>query len=154
MYSLDAKGNYLNPIAFYKSEMEEQLEQEQAIINEMYTALEDNQFAVFIQPKYNLNSNRPSGGEALIRWNHPVKGMLSPDKFIPIFEKMDLLQSSTTSSGSKYVSCCTHGLIKESIQHLYLLMYQEQIYIIQILCKSLMIWSRNMKYRTTYSRLK
>ncbi|NLA69940.1 MAG: EAL domain-containing protein [Clostridiales bacterium] len=85
--SREYKGNYLNPIAFYKSEMEEQLEQEQAIINEMYTALEDNQFAVFIQPKYNLNSNRPSGGEALIRWNHPVKGMLSPDKFIPIFEK-------------------------------------------------------------------
>lgn len=81
------KGQYLNNYAFYTDDIGVALEEEQQIINEMAHALETEQFAVYFQPKYNVKSRQPVGAEALVRWEHPEKGMISPGKFIPIFEK-------------------------------------------------------------------
>lgn len=81
------KGQYLNNYAFYTDDIGRALEEEQQIINEMVNALESEQFSVYFQPKYNVKSRQPVGAEALVRWEHPEMGIISPGKFIPIFEK-------------------------------------------------------------------
>lgn len=81
------KGQYLNNFAYYSDDIGLALEEEQQIVNEMANALENEQFSVYFQPKYNVKSRQPVGAEALVRWEHPEMGMISPGKFIPIFEK-------------------------------------------------------------------
>jgi diguanylate cyclase (GGDEF)-like protein len=71
----------------YQPSMGESLVREQGIVNEMETALSNGQFIIYLQPKYNLQTNTPYGAEALVRWNHPTKGLISPGLFIPVFEK-------------------------------------------------------------------
>ena len=53
----------------------------------MESALSQNQFLVYLQPKYRIKDEVLVGAEALVRWNHPVWGFLSPAEFIPLFEK-------------------------------------------------------------------
>lgn len=64
-----------------------QMVQEKEIDNAMEKALIDEEFEIYLQPKINVNTNKVAGAEALIRWNSPTMGFLSPDKFIPYFEK-------------------------------------------------------------------
>ena len=59
---------------------------EQEIESEMYRALEEKQFMVYLQPKINLSDGKLKGAEALVRWQHPEKGLITPDRFIPVFE--------------------------------------------------------------------
>lgn len=82
-----AKGRYENDIAYYDDSIREKLLLEQQIGDDMVRALREEQFDVYFQPKYDLESGKMVGAEALARWNHPVKGLLSPGDFIPIFEK-------------------------------------------------------------------
>ncbi len=76
-------GKYINYCAFYNEEIRSQLIYE----SDMEYALENNEFVVYIQPKYDIKNSRLTGGEALVRWNHHEKGFLTPDKFVPLFEK-------------------------------------------------------------------
>lgn len=87
----EVKGNYINNYMYYSKEMGEKLEKEQEIVNEMGNALRNQQFVVYFQPKYDVGSNLPTGAEALVRWKHPTKGMISPGEFIPIFERNDFI---------------------------------------------------------------
>ncbi|QSX06414.1 EAL domain-containing protein [Sedimentibacter sp. zth1] len=81
------KGNYKKIYAFYQENLRNELIEEQEIVNEMYKALKNEQFNVYYQPKCNLITGEVIGAEALVRWNHPKKGILTPNKFIKIFEK-------------------------------------------------------------------
>ena len=81
------KGNYSNNLSFYDDEIGKRLIAEQQIINEMNHALETEQFCIYVQPKYDPRTNLPAGAEALVRWIHPDKGMISPGVFIPVFEQ-------------------------------------------------------------------
>lgn len=83
-----SRGEY---IRFYSEDERKRLIREQEIVNDMEKALEGRQFSVYIQPKYNIIENRIVGGEALVRWFHPQKGMVSPGDFIPVFEKNGLI---------------------------------------------------------------
>lgn len=83
----DCKGRYFACVGFYKPEMSEKVLQNQWIVNEMQHALDAGQFEVFLQPKYNLRTELPYGAEALVRWRHPEKGLLSPGVFIPVLEQ-------------------------------------------------------------------
>ncbi|MFK7760392.1 MAG: putative bifunctional diguanylate cyclase/phosphodiesterase [Phycisphaerales bacterium] len=56
-------------------------------------AVEDNQFSLFYQPIMDLEFGNPIGAEALIRWNHPERGMISPADFIPIAEETNQIYS-------------------------------------------------------------
>lgn len=58
---------------------------------ELWYALQRQQFRLFYQPRICLHSHRIIGAEALIRWEHPERGMISPDEFIPISEKSGLI---------------------------------------------------------------
>ena len=53
----------------------------------METALATGQFEVYLQPKYRIRDTALAGAEALIRWNHPKLGIMSPGQFIPLFEQ-------------------------------------------------------------------
>jgi EAL domain-containing protein (putative c-di-GMP-specific phosphodiesterase class I) len=57
------------------------------IENELKIALEDNQFETFFQPRISVIDNSQKGFEALIRWRHPERGLVSPGEFIPIAEE-------------------------------------------------------------------
>ncbi len=61
------------------------------LINDMYKAVEDQQFILFYQPKFTACSRAVCGVEALIRWKHPTLGMLTPNMFIPGAEKTGLI---------------------------------------------------------------
>lgn len=80
-------GQYGKHFMFFDDEMHNKLVREQAITDVMETALEEDQFEVYLQPQYNIKKNCLSGAEALIRWNHPEWGFQSPGVFIPLFEK-------------------------------------------------------------------
>lgn len=82
-----SKKNYICTYAYYEAQMMEDLTKESEIAREMLPALESGQFIVYYQPKYETKTNFPNGAEALVRWKHPTKGMISPGDFIPVFEK-------------------------------------------------------------------
>lgn len=81
------KGNYMKSYAVYDEILRETMLREQVIVNEMDAALEKGQFSIYMQPKYDLNTEQLIGAESLVRWLHPTKGMISPGIFIEIFEK-------------------------------------------------------------------
>ena len=63
------------------------------LVEEFPKALADKQFQVYFQPKYDIRGDKPvlSSAEALVRWSHPTLGMISPGKFIPLFEEDGLI---------------------------------------------------------------
>ncbi len=81
------KGNYMNRYAYYDDGMRELMLQDQMIVRDMEAALRENQFRIFLQPVYNVKTDSVESAEALIRWFHPINGMVSPGKFIPVFER-------------------------------------------------------------------
>ena len=78
---------YTEYIHFYDHKEHKQLMLEQELEKEMEKALAERQFYIVIQPKYDPNTESIVGGETLVRWQHPIKGFMSPGDFIPIFEK-------------------------------------------------------------------
>ena len=74
-------------IRYYSDAERTKILKEQEIENEMEQAMDERQFCVFVQPKYDLSREQIVGGEALVRWKHPKKGMIPPFEFIGVFEK-------------------------------------------------------------------
>lgn len=87
----NCKGKFVQSVAYYDESMIENMRQEQFIINEVNKALEEEQFEVYLQPKINLVTDRSYGAEALVRWIHPQRGMISPGEFIPIYERNGII---------------------------------------------------------------
>ena len=81
------KGQYNQFFAVYDDSLRDKLLREQAVTDAMQKAVDEEQFEVYYQPKYSLNSNSMTGVEALVRWIHPEWGVMSPGEFIPLFEK-------------------------------------------------------------------
>ena len=81
------KGHYNQHFAVYDDTLRGKLLREKAITDAMETALAEEQFVVYFQPKYSLNDDCMAGAEALVRWVHPEWGFMSPGEFIPLFEK-------------------------------------------------------------------
>lgn len=81
------KGNALNNIGFFNGRMKNELRKMQSIEDDMKEALLGNQFVMYLQPKYCISTGRIIGAEALARWIHPEKGMISPAEFVPVFEQ-------------------------------------------------------------------
>lgn len=81
------KGRFKDKIAYYDEAMRSRLIMEQEIVTEMAESLKARQFEAWYQPQYNHTTGALVGSEALVRWRHPVKGLVSPGIFVPIFEK-------------------------------------------------------------------
>ncbi|HBF8259566.1 TPA: EAL domain-containing protein [Clostridioides difficile] len=85
-----AKGKNIN-YAIYNEDVRNKLSEESMILDDIKIALVKNQFEVYYQPKFSLVTGEMIGSEALIRWNHPEHGFISPAVFIPIAEKSKLI---------------------------------------------------------------
>jgi EAL domain-containing protein (putative c-di-GMP-specific phosphodiesterase class I)/GGDEF domain-containing protein len=66
-----------------------------SILNELPAAIENNQFHLYFQPKVELKTGLISSAEVLIRWVHPVEGIISPDLFMPYMEETNLINTFT-----------------------------------------------------------
>lgn len=81
------KDNYTCLYAWYNDEMWNELLEEQLMNSEFKTAIAERQFQVYYQPICRASDGLVISAEALVRWIHPTKGLISPDSFIPLFEK-------------------------------------------------------------------
>jgi diguanylate cyclase (GGDEF)-like protein/PAS domain S-box-containing protein len=86
-----AKENRHQSYQFFKPAMNVRAVERQSIEENLRRALEREEFEVHYQPKVNLLTGVISGAEALIRWNHPVRGLVSPAQFIPVAEDCGLI---------------------------------------------------------------
>lgn len=82
-----SKNNILTNVLFYKEQFKETLYNRKFIEENMENAIAENQFMMYLQPKYSITRNKIIGAEALVRWHHPTRGMIYPDQFIPIIEE-------------------------------------------------------------------
>lgn len=82
-----AKKNGRNSYQFYTESLNRSAMEKFSIERDLKKALINEEFVLFYQPRIDLFSRRIVGAEALIRWLHPTKGMIPPDKFIPISEE-------------------------------------------------------------------
>ena len=81
------KGSYTIKYNYYTEELRNTMLGEQEIVGMMSAALANKHFIVYYQPQYNHSTGMLLGAEALVRWKHPEKGIISPGVFIPIFER-------------------------------------------------------------------
>lgn len=86
-----AKDNGKNNYQFYTNSMSATAFERLSMENALRKALVNNEFEMYYQPKIDLASNRTIGLEALIRWNHPEMGLVSPADFIPLAEETGLI---------------------------------------------------------------
>ena len=86
-----AKDLGKNNFQFYSVDMSSRAFQRLSMENSLRRALEREEFRLFYQPQIDTKTNTISGAEALIRWQHPDLGMVSPDDFIPLLEETGLI---------------------------------------------------------------
>jgi diguanylate cyclase (GGDEF)-like protein/PAS domain S-box-containing protein len=86
-----AKNHGRNAFQFFESKMTSSAMAQLDLLGEVHRALEQNEYCLFYQPRYDLADGRIVAVEALLRWRHPQRGLLSPDKFIQIVEQSALI---------------------------------------------------------------
>lgn len=88
---LKAKQFGGNRVEYYRREINAQVSDQVEMEHNLYKALENHEFCLFYQPIVSLPEGRLAGMEALIRWMHPIRGLVSPNKFIPLAEETGLI---------------------------------------------------------------
>jgi diguanylate cyclase (GGDEF)-like protein len=92
MYSAKISGN---EAVMYDPLLDKTSEENLSLLSDLRRALERNEFNMFVQPKLSLSTGEFIGFEALVRWQHPEKGMIYPDNFIPFSEKTGFIRALT-----------------------------------------------------------
>ena len=90
-----AKSQGRNRYWFFTENMSRRVEEKLALENELHMALLEKQFLVYYQPVITIDSQRLIGFECLLRWNHPVQGILSPAHFIEMLDETGLIKPVT-----------------------------------------------------------
>ena len=80
-------------VQLYNREMAEEFDNRVRIERDLATAIEEGQFELYYQPQFNLDVNCVDAVEALVRWNHPTRGLISPFEFISVAEDCGLMPS-------------------------------------------------------------
>lgn len=80
------KGNFAQRVNWYDAGMMRKMEEDHKLLNEVQRALDEEQFTFYAQPKCDMNTGKIVGLESLVRWDHPVRGVISPGDFIPLLE--------------------------------------------------------------------
>lgn len=102
MYVVKASGR--NKVMLYEESMGESVAEFITIDNDLRHAIENDELTMHYQPQLDIQTGEIIAAEALIRWNHPTKGMISPAKFIPIAEE------------SGYIIDLSHWIIDRVVQ--------------------------------------
>ncbi len=89
LYNVKAGGRATH--GFFEAAMEADVHERRQLGLEMREALTYGHFEVYYQPIVSLDSRRPTGFEALVRWRHPEHGLIPPSRFIPLAEEMGLI---------------------------------------------------------------
>jgi len=84
---LEGRGTH----RFFEHDMDVRLQARRTLELDLRSALAAGEFEMFYQPLLNLTSNRICGFEALMRWHHPTRGLVSPAEFIPVAEEIGLI---------------------------------------------------------------
>jgi predicted signal transduction protein with EAL and GGDEF domain len=87
----DAKADGRGTFRFFEPEMNTRMKVRRELEMDLRKALAGEQFELHYQPLVVLETNEVNGFEALLRWNHPVRGLVSPADFIPIAEETGLI---------------------------------------------------------------
>ena len=83
----DGRGIY----RFFERDMDAQMQARRTLELDLRRAIETEQFELFYQPQFNLETNAITGFEALVRWFHPERGLIAPLEFIPLAEEAGLI---------------------------------------------------------------
>jgi diguanylate cyclase (GGDEF)-like protein/PAS domain S-box-containing protein len=86
-----AKDLGRNNFQLYSSDMNSDLGERLTLETDLWKAVVRNELVLYYQPKVELKSGRVIGMEALLRWNHPTRGMIPPEKFVPAAEASSLI---------------------------------------------------------------
>ncbi len=86
-----AKEHGKNNFQFYQAEMNASALERLELESDLRHALEQQEFILYYQPQFSGNGQRLTGVEALLRWQHPVRGLVPPDDFIPVLEELGLV---------------------------------------------------------------
>ncbi|MDT4851073.1 putative signaling protein [compost metagenome] len=89
MYHAKERGK--NNFQFYQAEMNATALERLELESDLRHALEQNEFVLHYQPQFSGNGQRLTGAEALLRWQHPRRGLVSPSEFIPVLEELGLV---------------------------------------------------------------
>ena len=90
MYAAKAAGR--RTYRFFDPAMEQQANHRRDLEADLRVALAQGAFELHYQPQVDLHSDRVTGCEALLRWRHPVRGMVSPADFVPVAEETGLIE--------------------------------------------------------------
>jgi diguanylate cyclase (GGDEF)-like protein/PAS domain S-box-containing protein len=90
LYRVKSEGR--NNFRFFDAEMGKGATERLQLLADMRAALTHKEFELYYQPIFDAKTRRPSGAEALVRWRHPVQGLMSPDSFIPLAEEAGLME--------------------------------------------------------------
>ena len=85
------RDDYEHQIAFYDDEMRQRHIRNGQMENAFEEAIRNEEFVVYLQPKYSVETEEIVGAEALVRWKRAEGTMVSPGEFIPLFEKDGLI---------------------------------------------------------------
>lgn len=86
-----AKEDGRDQYRFHSDDLDQEMRERVILTGDLIQALEKNELELYYQPQVELFTGRITGMEALIRWNHPKRGLLMPADFIPIIEKSDAI---------------------------------------------------------------
>ncbi len=89
LYNAKKQGG--GAFAFFSEELRRELEHRKQLEHDLRIAIAEKSFQVYFQPQVSLASGAIAGIEALVRWNHATRGMISPGEFIPVAEKSGLM---------------------------------------------------------------
>lgn len=83
----NAKLTMRGPLVLYDEKMRQDALLQQELSGHLENALEQGELTAWFQPKVDMPSGEINGSEALVRWNHPARGLLMPSSFMPLFER-------------------------------------------------------------------
>lgn len=105
------KGNYLNRTGWYDAGMKKKLEDDQVLLSEIQHGLDNHEFVFYVQPQCNMMTGRIVGLESLVRWVHPVRGVVPPGEFIPLLESNGFITNLDLYVWEE-VCACLHDWIR------------------------------------------
>jgi len=81
-----------NGFSYYNKALREELTEKKLLADQIHIALENQEFVPYFQPQFTSDEFKLSGVETLVRWQHPERGLLTPDKFLPLADEMGVLK--------------------------------------------------------------
>lgn len=114
MYLSKSEGR--NRYHFFTEEMQEATRKHHQLAQDLHGALREKQFVLHFQPIVDINTGKLFKAEALLRWHHPVRGMIAPSEFIPVAEEIGLIDEigdwvfgEALERGNRWAALLGHG---------------------------------------------